>query len=71
MKGHTKIELTDVNTGEVEVIEHDNMITSAIEKELLSSNGIMPTCLNAKVYTDLFDYDYLRNLFGGIFQWQM
>lgn len=67
MKGHTKIELTDVNTGEVEVIEHDNMITSAIEKELLSSNGIMPTCLNAKVYTNLFDYDYLRNLFGGIF----
>ena len=67
MKGHTKIELIDVNTGKVEVIEHENMITSAIEKELLSSNGIMPTCLNSQVYTTFFDYNYLRNLFGGIF----
>ena len=31
LKGHTKIELTDVNTGEVEVIESDNMVTDGLE----------------------------------------
>lgn len=67
MKGHTKIELTDVNTGEVKVIEHDNMITSAIEKELLRSNGILPCCISSKAYTSLFDFDYIHALFGGIF----
>jgi hypothetical protein len=30
-KGHCKIELTDVNTGKVETIEHDNMVTKALE----------------------------------------
>ncbi len=30
VKGHTAIELTDVNTGEVETYEHDNMVTNAI-----------------------------------------
>lgn len=67
MKGHTKIELTDVNTGKVDVIEHDNMITSAIEKELLSSNGIMPCCISSQAYTTLLGFDYIHSLFGGIF----
>lgn len=30
LKGYTKIELTDVNTGEVEVIEDNNMVTNAL-----------------------------------------
>lgn len=30
LKGYTKIELTDVNTGEVEVIEDSNMVTNAL-----------------------------------------
>ena len=30
LKGHTKIELTNVNTGEVEVYEDDNMVTNAL-----------------------------------------
>ena len=30
-KGHCKIELTDVNTGKVETVEHDNMVTKALE----------------------------------------
>lgn len=34
LKGHTKIELTDVNTGEVTVHEEDNMFTNAIYKTL-------------------------------------
>lgn len=32
MKGHLTIELRDVNTGEVEIHEDDNMITSAIDQ---------------------------------------
>lgn len=30
LRGHTKIELTDVNTGEVEIYEDDNMVTNAL-----------------------------------------
>ena len=30
LHGHTKIELTDVNTGEVEIYEDDNMVTNAL-----------------------------------------
>jgi hypothetical protein len=30
LKGHTKIELTNVNTGEVEIYEDDNMVTNAL-----------------------------------------
>ena len=67
MKGHTKIELTDVNTGKVEVIENDNMITSAIEKELLQSNGILPPAITAGVYSYYIPFDYIHNLFGGLF----
>ncbi len=67
MKGHTKIELTDVNTGEVKVIEHDNMVTSAIEKELLQSNGILPPAIIADVYSSYIPFDYIHNLFGGLF----
>lgn len=67
MKGHTKIELTDVNTGEVEVIEHDNMITSAIEKELLSSRGMMPMAIHNQAYGYYNNLDFIASLFGGIF----
>lgn len=34
LKGHTKIELTDVHTGKKEVIEHDNAITDGLQKTL-------------------------------------
>lgn len=34
IKGHTTIELTDVNTGKVERIESDNMVTTAVEEFL-------------------------------------
>jgi hypothetical protein len=40
LKGHTKIELTDVNTGEVKVVEDDNIVTNAMAKMLES----MPYC---------------------------
>lgn len=32
LKGHTKIELTNVNTGEVKVVEDDNLVTNAMAK---------------------------------------
>lgn len=38
LKGHTRIELTNVETGEVEVYEDDNMVTNALSK-LLGSYG--------------------------------
>lgn len=31
LKGHTKIELTDIHTGKKEVIEHDNAITTGLQ----------------------------------------
>ena len=34
LKGHTKIELTNVDTGEKEIHEHDNIVTVALEKNL-------------------------------------
>ncbi len=36
-KGHTKIELTDVKTGEKRIVEHDNMFTKAVYDNL--NNG--------------------------------
>ena len=38
IKGKTTFELTDVNTGEVEVIEDSNMITNALQ-EFLTTYG--------------------------------
>lgn len=51
LKGHAKIELTNVETGEVEVHEDDNMVTNALH-ELLSSRGdfistAIPELMNA------------------------
>jgi hypothetical protein len=34
MKGHTRIELKDVNTGNVQVIDEDNMVTAGLQKML-------------------------------------
>ena len=36
IKGKTTFELTDVNTGEVEVIEDNNMVTNALQEFLLT-----------------------------------
>jgi len=34
MKGHTKIELTEVNSGNTKIIEEDNMVTAGLQKML-------------------------------------
>lgn len=59
MKGHTKIELKDVNTGEVKVVEEDNMVTSAL-KRILFVNPLLenPVAKNASTI--------IGNLIGGI-----
>ena len=59
MKGHTKIELKDVNTGEVKVVEEDNMVTSALKRILF---------VNPLLANPVADYDstIIGNLIGGI-----
>lgn len=48
IKGHAKIELKNVNTGKVRVIEHDNLITNALSKQF---NVIAP----------IYDHNAIRN----------
>ena len=64
IKGKTTFELTDVDTGEVEVIEDTNMITNAL-REVLATYGYFGC--------DILDNDTMRNnslwvnLLGGLF----
>jgi hypothetical protein len=47
LKGHTKIELTDVNTGKVDTYEDDNMVTNAVTKLLTDyGTGIVSSMTN-------------------------
>ena len=70
LKGHTTIELTDVNTGKKEVHEDDNLITNAIQK-ILGYNGVMYNILSGD---SLFDIDTtngtyfspIKKLTGGL-----
>lgn len=64
MKGHTRIELKDVNTGLVEIKEDDNMVTNAINYYLASMGIFEATNLlsNASVRAD----QLWKNLLGGI-----
>lgn len=57
LKGHTKITLTDVKTGEKQVIEKDNMVTNAVS-EILSKNW----CGLAQYHQIM----PLKNLFSGV-----
>ena len=66
LKGHTVIELTDVNTGEKEIHEDDNMITNAI-KQLLGYNGHV--CISTRQslsYGTTSKYSELLRLTGGL-----
>lgn len=61
LKGTTKIELTDVNTGEVETIHEENMITNALSKifkplGLVTSGSTMLNTMSP----------YFQTLLGGI-----
>ena len=62
IKGKTKIELTDVHTGEVEVIEQENMITNALQY-IFNPLGYIKTGSN--MYGS--DYvNYYATLTGGL-----
>lgn len=67
LKGHTVIELTDVNTGEKEIHEDDNMITNAI-KQLLGYNGHVGISTRQSLSTGITSkYSELLRLTGGLF----
>ena len=58
LHGHTKIELTDVNTGKTEVHESDNIVTNAVRNILRDNyHGTL----------DVSKVEPLRDLFGGVF----
>lgn len=62
MKGHARIELTDVHTGEKQVIEEDNLITNAV------SEYVKPIafCGYTPLYRGVRTYGLLNMLFGGL-----
>ena len=61
LKGHTKITLTDVNTGKKEVVESDNMVTNAVASILAH---------NYSGLTDFHKLLPLKDLFGGVLMFQ-
>lgn len=61
-KGHCKIELTDVNTGKVEVVEHDNMVTKALEYFFRKGGITNRSAFNASYINS----DMLKYLLGGM-----
>ena len=58
-KGHTKITLTNVETGEEQIIEKDNMVTNAV-RDFLNQDAFGLFDLNNDHLTPL------RNMFGGV-----
>ena len=64
LKGHTKIELTDVHTGKKEVIEHDNAFTTGLN-DYFFDGGI---ALKNPLLNDYVRQNKLwENLLGGIY----
>lgn len=59
LKGHTKITLTDVKTGEVKIVEKDNMVTGAIAAIFANNYANSLNTANAAIMP-------IRNLFGGV-----
>lgn len=65
MKGHTKIELTDVISGEKNEVEHDNQVTSAIEKFLTPVPALGNISCRSYV-TATTNVNFLEWFMGGI-----
>ena len=61
LKGTTRIELTDVNTGEVETYENHNMVTNAL-RDVLKPLGL---CKRPSRFLSEFT-PYCEKLLGGI-----
>jgi hypothetical protein len=62
IKGHCKIELTDVKTGRKEVEEHDNMLTKALYYFYDQAGMTNPSAFNASAIRT----DALNQLLGGV-----
>ena len=62
IKGRCKIELTDVKTGKVEAIEHDNMVTKALEYFYAKGGITNRSAFNASYVNS----NALYTLLGGI-----
>ena len=61
LKGTTRIELTDVNTGEVEVFENHNMVINAL-KDIFTPLGLSQR--PSRYFVDFVPY--YEKLLGGI-----
>lgn len=61
-KGHCKIELTDTKTGKKEVVEHDNMVTKALEYFFKKGGITNRSAFNASYINS----DMLKYLLGGV-----
>ena len=68
LKGHTKIELKNEKTGEIQVVEKDNMITNAIQDALVNESFSGSNKLTALAYTQY--HKIAIDLFGGILLWE-
>lgn len=65
LKGSAIIELTDVNTGEVEVIEEDNLVTNALNDIINTSSDIMFADRRTPGVLNQF-YPIYNHLLGGV-----
>lgn len=65
LKGHTRIELTNVETGEVEVHEDNNMVTNALSK-LLGNYGCFCNNPLIHVFNGTGDESVIKRLTGGL-----
>ena len=64
LHGHTTIELTNVETGEVQKIEEDNLVTNALA-EMFWSAGFMGNAETKSLYFPV----YQKGL-GGLILWE-
>ena len=66
LKGHTRIELTNVETGEVEVHEDDNMVTNALSKLLGNYGWFANNAVYELMNRKEDDASVIKRLTGGI-----
>lgn len=66
VKGHATIELTDVNTGEKQVIEHDNVVTNGILK-LVNYRGLGMAPMMSSECRPMPSDPIITNYFRGLF----
>ncbi|MBQ0097916.1 MAG: hypothetical protein KBS62_03145 [Oscillospiraceae bacterium] len=64
LKGHTKIELTDVKTGKKQVIEKDNLVTNALAQRFTPYFGYYQSAMTNSENPTLPEW---LSTFGGIF----